>query len=207
MAKNFAALAFTDGVKAIQEKLGSRPNYARMERETYTDGLTENEVIFIAERDSFYMASIGENEFPYIQHRGGPKGFIKVLDKDRIGFIDFKGNMQYISVGNIGTNNNVALIMVDYPSRARLKILARAEIVELNDDPSLFQLLDLADYKFRPERMMVLHIEAYDWNCPQHITPRYTLTDIEAAFSSQRSLIAKLEAEVKDLKTTIKALQ
>ena len=144
MAKNFAALAFTDGVKAIQEKLGSRPNYARMERETYTDGLTENEVIFIAERDSFYMASIGENEFPYIQHRGGPKGFIKVLDKDRIGFIDFKGNMQYISVGNIGTNNNVALIMVDYPSRARLKILARAEIVELNDDPSLFQLLDLA---------------------------------------------------------------
>jgi predicted pyridoxine 5'-phosphate oxidase superfamily flavin-nucleotide-binding protein len=200
MAKNFAALAFTDAVKAMQERLGSRASYARMEKDTYVDGLTENEIDFIAQRDSFYMASFGENQFPYVQHRGGPKGFVKVLDEKRIGFIDFRGNMQYISVGNIATNNNVALVMVDYPAKARLKVLARAEIVELKDDPGLYDLLDLSEYKFKPERMMVLNIEAYDWNCPQHITPRYTVEDIEEAFAGQRVHIAKLEAEVRELK-------
>lgn len=204
MAKNFAAIAFTDQVKEIQEKLGSRASYARMERDTYVDGFTENEIAFIAERDSFYMASIGENGYPYIQHRGGPKGFLKVLDANRLAFIDFKGNMQYISVGNIATNNNIALIMIDYPARARLKIYARAEIVELKDDPSLYDLLDLENYKFRPERIMVLHVEAYDWNCPQHITPRYTLEDIDNAFASQRSYISKLETEIKELKQKLK---
>lgn len=204
MVKNFAALAFTEAVKAMQEKTGSRASYARMERDTYVDGLTKNEIAFISQRDSFYMASIGENNFPYIQHRGGPKGFVKVLDAKRIGFIDFRGNMQYISVGNIATNNNVALIMVDYPSRTRLKILAKAEIVELKDDPELYELLDLDDYKFKPERMMVFHVEAYDWNCPQHITPRYTVEDIEEAFAGQRELIAELQAEVKVLKQKLK---
>ena len=204
MAKNFAALAFTREVKEMQEKMGSRSAYARMERDTYVDGLTENEIEFIAERDSFYMASIGKNDFPYIQHRGGPKGFLKVLDSKRLGFIDFKGNMQYITVGNIATNNNVALIMVDYPSRSRLKILAKAEIIELKNDPALYNLLDLADYKFKPERMVVLNIEAYDWNCPQHITPRYTVADIEEAFSAHRNQISQLEAEVKVLKQKLK---
>jgi len=204
MAKNFATLAFTKEVKEMQERMGSRSSYARMEKDTYVDGLTENEIDFIAERDSFYMASIGKNDFPYIQHRGGPKGFLKVLDSKRIGFIDFKGNMQYITVGNIATNNNVALIMVDYPSRSRLKILAKAEIVELKNEPSLYDLLDLKDYKFRPERMMVLNIEAYDWNCPQHITPRYTVADIEEAFASQRDQITQLQSEVKDLKQKLK---
>ena len=200
MAKNFAALAFTDTIKAIQEKTGSRASYARMERDSYVDGLTENEIGFIAQRDSFYLASIGENNFPYIQHRGGPKGFLKVLDAKRIGFIDFRGNMQYISTGNIATNNNVALIMVDYPARARLKILAKAEIVGLIDDPSLYDLLDLDDYKFKPEHMMIFNIEAYDWNCPQHITAKYTVEDIEEVFAGQLDHIAKLEAEVKKLK-------
>ncbi len=205
MAKNFASLAFTDAVKEMQKKMGSRKSYARMERETYVDGLTENEIDFIVQRDSFYMASIGENVFPYIQHRGGPKGFVKVLDAKRIGFIDFKGNVQYISVGNIATNNNVALIMVDYPGRTRLKILAKAEIVELKNDDSLFEFLDLGEYKFRPERMMVLHIEAYDWNCPQHITPRYTVKDIETAFAPQRNQIIALQNEVKELKAKLSA--
>lgn len=200
MAKKIASLAITDAVKEKQEKMDSRKSYARMERETYIDGLTENEMDFISEQRSFYLATIGENGFPYIQHRGGPKGFVKVLDEKRIGFIDFKGNMQYISVGNIATNNNVALIMVDYPSRTRLKILAKAEIVELKDNPSLSDALDSGEYKYRSERMMVLHVEAYDWNCPQHITPRYTVEDIEAAFVPQRAYITKLEAEVKELK-------
>jgi uncharacterized protein len=203
MAKNYGALAFTDTVKALQEKLGSRTSYARMERDTYVDGLTENEIDFIAGRDSFYMASFGENGYPYIQHRGGPKGFVKVLDPKRIGCMDFRGNMQYISVGNIATNNNVSLIMVDYPARARLKIYARASVIELTDDPDLYRLLDLDEYKFRPERMMLFDIEAYDWNCPQYITPRYTLEDIEAAFASQRDEITKLEAEIERLQAAI----
>lgn len=206
MAKNFAAIAFTDAVKATQEKLGSRSGYARMERDIYVDGLTENEIDFIAKRDSFYMASIGENNFPYIQHRGGPKGFLKVLDAKRIGFIDFRGNRQYISTGNIATNNNVALIMVDYPARARLKILAKAEIVGLIDDPSLYDLLELDDYKFKPEQMMIFNIEAYDWNCPQHITPRYTVEDIEEAIAGQRNYLAKLETEVEELKLKLKGV-
>jgi predicted pyridoxine 5'-phosphate oxidase superfamily flavin-nucleotide-binding protein len=132
--------------------------------------LGKYEQSFIAQRDSFYMATSGENGFPYIQHRGGPKGFLKVLDENRLGFIDFKGNMQYISVGNLMTNNKVSLFMVDYPNKRRLKLYAKAEIVELNDNPELLQNLDLEDYKFQPERMMVFNIEAFDWNCPQHIT-------------------------------------
>jgi len=204
MAKNFASIAFTDEIKALQEKYGSRKSYARMEKEVYQEGLTENEIAFIAGRDSFYMATMGESGFPYIQHRGGPKGFIKVLDAKRIGFIDFKGNMQYVSVGNIAGNNKVALIMVDYPSRTRLKIYARAEITELDDDPALYELLDLSEYKFRPERMMILHIEAYDWNCPQHITPRYTVEEIEEAFAEQKNYTSKLEAEIISLKQKLK---
>jgi len=204
MAKNFAAIAFTDAVKAMQEKLGSRSSYARMERDTYVDGLTENEIDFIAQRDSFYMASIGGNNFPYIQYRGGPKGFLKVLDARRIGFIDFRGNMQYISTGNIATNNNVALIMVDYPLKIRLKILAKAEIVDLKDDPALYDLLAPDEYKFKPERIIVFNIEAYDWNCPQHITPRYTVEDIQEAFAVQRDYIVKLEARIKDLKLKLR---
>ena len=160
MAKNYPALAFTDAVKKIQEKSGSRNSYARMERDTYVDGLTENEIQFISNMDSFYLATISENGYPYIQHRGGPKGFLKVLDKKRIGFIDFRGNMQYISIGNMATNNNAAIIMVDYPARARLKILAKASVIELKDDAALYDLLDLKDYQFRPERMMVFDIEA-----------------------------------------------
>ena len=111
---------------------------------------------------------------------------MKILDKKRIGFIDFKGNMQYISAGNIITNKNVSLIMVDYPARARLKIYAKAEMLELNDNPALYDALYLNEYNFRPDRTMVLHIEAYDWNCPQHITPRYTVEEIEAAFTAQQ---------------------
>jgi len=204
MANSFAEIAFTDAVKDMQQKLGSRSAYARIERNTYEDGLTENEIGFIAQRDSFYLATIGENSFPYIQHRGGPKGFLKVLDTKRIGIIDFRGNMQYISIGNIFTNNNVALIMVDYPARERLKILAKAEIIELKDDPVLYELLAPKDYKFRPERLMIFNIEAYDWNCTQHITPRYTLEEIQEAFAGQQNVISKLEAEIKELKLKLR---
>ncbi|AEW00541.1 pyridoxamine 5'-phosphate oxidase [Niastella koreensis] len=204
MAENFASLAFTDTVKELQAKYGSRSSYARMERSTYVDGLTKNEVDFIEQRDSFYLASIGENHFPYIQHRGGPKGFLKVLDPQSIGCIDFRGNMQYISVGNIMTNNNVSLIMVDYPSKARLKVLAKAEIVEIKDAPALYESLSPGGYKFSPERIMVFHVEAYDWNCQQHITPRYTLDDVQAAFSKQKAYIDDLESKIKQLQQKLR---
>lgn len=204
MAKNFAEIAFTDAVKKLQEKHGSRNGYERMEKFSEVNGLTNQEMFFVENRDSFYLASIGTNEYPYIQHRGGPKGFLKVLDSKRLGFIDFAGNKQYVSVGNMATNNNVSLIMIDYPTRARLKIFAKAEVVELKDNLELYELLDLDDYKFRPERMMVFHIEAYDWNCPQHIIPRYTIDEIETAFSPQQEYIESLEKEIKELKKQIK---
>lgn len=204
MAKNFAEIAFTDAVKKLQEKHGSRKGYERMEKFNVVDGLTEGEISFIQNRDSFYLASIGAKEFPYIQHRGGPKGFLKVLDSKRLGFIDFTGNKQYVSVGNMETNNNISLIMIDYPSRTRLKIFAKSEVVELKDNEELYQSLDLENYKFRPERMIVFHIEAYDWNCPQHIVPRYTVKEIKQVFLRQQEYITKLEEEIKELKEKIK---
>lgn len=204
MAKNFAEIAFSDAVKELQEKNGSRKNYERMEKNQVRNGLTDNEIGFIEDRDSFYMASIGESDFPYIQHRGGLRGFVKVLDSKSLGFIDFKGNMQFISVGNIATNNNVALIMVDYPTKTRLKIYAKAEIVELKYNPTLYDLLNLENYEFRPNRMIILHIEAFDWNCPQHITSRYTYEEVEEVFTSQKAVITKLEKEVSVLKAQLK---
>ena len=204
MAKNFAEIAFTDAVKKLQIEHGSRSGYERMEKFSVIDGLTPNEVSFIKERDSFYLASIGVKEYPYIQHRGGPKGFLKVLDAKKIGFIDFTGNKQYVSVGNMATNTKVSLIMIDYPSRTRLKIFAKAEVVALKDNVELYELLDLDAYTFRPERMIVFHIEAYDWNCPQHIMPRYTTQEIKKAFLPQQAYIEALEKEIKELKGKIK---
>lgn len=197
---NYAEIAFSDVAKKFQEKAGSRASYARMEKQDVTDSLTENEIEFISDRDSFYLSTVGENGFPYIQHRGGPKGFLKVLDKDRLGFIDFQGNKQFISTGNISTNPKVALLLMNYAAKVRLKIFAEAELVELKDRPELFSQLNLSDYKFKPERMMIFHVRAFNWNCPQHITPRYTLDEIEEAFESQKQHVRGLEEEIKLLK-------
>ncbi len=204
MAKNYATLAFTDAVKALQELHGSRRTYARVAESRQNNGLSEQEIVFITERDSFYLSSIGENGYPYIQHRGGPSGFIKVLDANTLGIVDFEGNKQYISVGNLQTHPQVALIMVDYPRQARLKLYANARVVELKDDPALFQQLAPADYPHRPERMILFEIQAYDWNCPQHITPRYTLGEIQAAFAPQQTYLEALEREVLELRATQK---
>ena len=202
---NYSALAFTDAIKKIQEKLGSRESYDRVEKMSYVDGLTDYERSFISQMDSFYLASYGENGFPYIQHRGGPKGFIKVINDTTIGIVDFTGNRQYISVGNITNNPKVALIMVSYPLRARLKIYAEAEIVEISEDHNLYQFLKPGDYKFKPERMMIFTIKAYDWNCPQHITPKFSVAEIEELVEPQRKYIDTLEQEIKDLKEKLAA--
>ena len=200
---NYSQLAFTDAIKKIQEEVGSRSTYDRMEKMSVVDGLTDNEINFIGDRDSFYMASFGENEYPYIQHRGGPAGFIKVIDNKTIGIVDFVGNRQYISTGNISKNEKVALILLSYPQRARLKIYANAKIVDLEENEELYNLLKPTDYKFKPERMMIFEIQAYDWNCPQHITPRYTTEEIEEALLPQREYIKNLENKIKELESKL----
>jgi predicted pyridoxine 5'-phosphate oxidase superfamily flavin-nucleotide-binding protein len=140
-----------------------------------SDRLTDNEVAFIAARDSFYIASVSESGWPYVQHRGGPAGFLKTLDDKTLGFADFRGNRQYISLGNVAANDRVSLILVDYPIRARLKLLARMQARDLVDELDIGRRLTVPGYKGKPERAFVLHLESFDWNCPQHIVPRYTL--------------------------------
>jgi predicted pyridoxine 5'-phosphate oxidase superfamily flavin-nucleotide-binding protein len=199
---NYSKLAFTEGIKAIQERMGSRNTYERVEKVSYKEGLSSVESGFVGQMDSFYMASYGENEFPYIQHRGGPKGFVKVIDHQTIGIVDFSGNRQYISVGNIEKNPKVSLIFLSYPMRARLKIYAEAEVVQISDNPDLYDLLKPEDYKFRPERMLVFHVKAYDWNCPQHITPRFTELELQPMLEEQQTYIRKLEEEIRVLKSS-----
>jgi uncharacterized protein len=197
---NYAKLAFSEAIQKLQEKYGSRPNYARMEKMGDRVGLDSQEMQFIAQIDSFYMASIGENGFPYIQFRGGPKGFLKVLDEERIAFLDFRGNMQFISLGNLTKNNRVALILLDYPSKTRLKIYAEAQVLALEENLELAEKLKIENYKAKPERIIVLKIKAFDWNCQQHISPRYTVAQIQEVFEAQQAYIQQLEEELKKLK-------
>ncbi|RDC66189.1 pyridoxamine 5'-phosphate oxidase family protein [Adhaeribacter pallidiroseus] len=204
---NYSQLAFSDAVKELQQKFGSRHIYERVEKYHVVDGLTANKKKFIAEQDHFYLATIGENGYPYIQHRGGSKGIVKVLNDETLAFVDFSGNRQYISVGNIETNPQVALIMVSYPHRARLKVYAQAKVVSLTDEPELFAQIDPADYKHRPERILVLTVQAYDWNCPQHITPRYTAEELEPAFAAQRQRLADMEAKNEKLTAELEKLK
>ncbi len=178
MNQNFTKLAFTDSVKKIQEQQGSRKSYARMEISGDKYVLTDREIPFIKSRDSFYMATVGENGWPYVQYRGGAIGFLKVIDSTTLGFADFRGNMQYISTGNINSNSRASLFLIDYPSRQRLKIWAESKVVEADDDQELLKKLIVPDYEAKIERMIVFNILAYDWNCSQHITQRYTTEEI-----------------------------
>jgi predicted pyridoxine 5'-phosphate oxidase superfamily flavin-nucleotide-binding protein len=171
--KNFTDIAFTESVKEIQRANGSRNNYLRM-GEMEMNQLTPNEEAFIANQNMFYMSTVGENGWPYVQFRGGPKGFLKVLSSTQIGFADFKGNMQYISTGNLSVNNKVALILMDYTKKQRLKIWAETEIVKVYDE-RLVDNLVADDYPAKIERFILMNIKAYDWNCPQHITQRFTI--------------------------------
>lgn len=175
MARNYTKIAFTENVKAVQEHYGSRSSAAKVEQWDMDDmHLSDREAYFIAARDSFYMATVGQDGWPYVQFRGGPKGFLKVLSDTQLGYADFRGNLQYISVGNLRGDDRVSLFLMDYPHRQRLKILARASVVDARDDPELIGKLIVPDYKAKIERAIVFDIEGFDWNCPQHITPRFT---------------------------------
>jgi predicted pyridoxine 5'-phosphate oxidase superfamily flavin-nucleotide-binding protein len=201
MTNQFTKLAFTDAVKEIQELMGSRKGYARLEQGPIeNDTLSQDEMEFIAARDSFYMASVSETGWPYIQHRGGPKGLLKVLSERQIAFADFSGNRQYISAGNISKNDRVAMILVDYPSRTRLKILGRAKNIDASSDPQLISSLSTPGYKAKIERAFVIDIEAFDWNCPQHIVPRWTAEEIQEGMMPLRQRIQDLEEELRQLK-------
>jgi uncharacterized protein len=201
MAQHFGSLVFTPVVKALQEKYGSRRQYARMEGGgTSRDRLGPDEAAFIAERDSFYMATTGSTGWPYVQHRGGPKGFLKVIDDSRVAFADFRGNRQYVSTGNLATDNRVAIIMVDYPRQARLKILGRAEVFEGEQASEWIERLRDSGYKAVIERVYVIQVEAFDWNCPQHITPRFTADQIQEALAPFELRMQELERENKKLR-------
>lgn len=180
MNQNFTKLTFTESVKKAQEKYGSRKIYQKMDEvgpDQYR--LFHRETSFIEGRDSFYMSTVSETGWPYVQFRGGPKGFLKVIDQETLGYADFKGNMQYISTGNINALGKAALILLDYPTRSRLKIWAETEILDPEQHPELLEKLTMKDYKAKIERLVIFHIKAYDWNCPQHITPRYTMEEIK----------------------------
>ena len=175
MAKSFTELTFTDSVRKEQEKFGSRPAYERMEKKTsFRNKIGFQEELFIAARDSFYMSSVGKDGWPYVQFRGGPPGFLKILGENLLAYADFKGNGQYISSGNLKDSDKVMLFFMDYPNKKRLKVWARAEVFYADEKPELLSKLIIPEYKATIERVITYKVEAFDWNCPQHITPRYT---------------------------------
>ncbi|QQS40384.1 MAG: pyridoxamine 5'-phosphate oxidase family protein [Acidobacteriota bacterium] len=201
MSHKFFDLTFTESVKAAQERYGSRKSYARREGgEPDFQGLTDSERLFIGERDGFYMATVNQDLQPYIQFRGGKKGFLKVLDPETLGFADFRGNMQYISVGNLKANDKAALFLMDYAAKRRLKILSRVEVLDAAKAPEVIGKLADIDYEATIERAMILHVEAFDWNCPQHITERYTLDEIKAVSAPLFERIETLKEEIRILK-------
>ncbi|MFA6052607.1 MAG: pyridoxamine 5'-phosphate oxidase family protein [Methylobacter sp.] len=197
MAMAFSEITFTSSVKAAQSLYGSREKNSRFESaQDARNRLTDQEAEFITQRDSFYQATVSETGWPYVQHRGGPKGFLKVLDERTIGFADFRGNVQYLSVGNLNANNRISLILMDYTNRQRLKIWGRARIVHDSEAPDLIAQLEVPSYRARVERGIVIHVEAYDWNCPQHITPRYSRAEVDQLMAPLLEEISELKAQL-----------
>jgi predicted pyridoxine 5'-phosphate oxidase superfamily flavin-nucleotide-binding protein len=197
MGHKFADIVFTDAVRETQRLQGSRSAYSRLDSDVDSNHLLgEDEAEFIVDRDSFYMASISETGWPYVQHRGDPAGFIKVVDEKTLTFADFAGNRQYVSAGNFTKDDRVSLFFMDYLNRRRLKLLGTVSVIDPGNS-KLLASLENNNYRARVEWGFVIHIEAFDWNCPQHITPRYTKTQVEA-------LISSLLVENKELKNKVK---
>lgn len=196
MSYGFLDIATTPSVRAAQAEMGADRQWAAFEGDREFDRFTRNEAAFIAARDSFYMGSVSEDGWPYVQHRGGPAGFLKLLDERTLAFADYRGNRQYISTGNLAANDRACLILMDYPRRMRLKIYAHVEKLSLDADPALTELVLDPGYKARPERIFRLRLAAFDWNCPQHITPRFTEREIEQAVRPLHERIAELEKTI-----------
>ena len=197
MGHRFAEIAFTPAVQAQQEKHGSRASYARMSGgEPTHDKLGPKEVEFVEARDGFYLASVSETGWPYVQFRGGRPGFLRALDERTLAWADFRGNRQYVSVGNVHGDDRVALILMDYANRRRLKLLGHAELRDVGADDGLAARLAVPGYEATVERAVVVRVAGFDWNCPQHITPRFTLEEIEHAVTPLRERVAELEAKL-----------
>jgi uncharacterized protein len=207
VAYGFLDIASTPSVKAAQAANGSGDYWANFHRQRTYDRFTDAEAQFIAQADTFFIATVSESGWPYVQHRGGPPGFLRMLDDKTLAFLDFRGNRQYISLGNLAGNDRASLILMDYANRRRLKIYARIEVKDLSIEVELAEKLALPGYKAKPERAFLLHLEAFDWNCPQHITPRFTEADVEASFAPVRERLEQLVAENRTLREKLANLQ
>lgn len=209
MAQNYIRTLFTDAARALQQQAGSRGTYARMEEggDGSPDLLGKKEAMFLAARDSFYIASVTADGWPYVQHRGGSAGFLKLLDGNRVAFADYPGNKQYISTSNLQAEPRVSLFLMDYPNRRRLKILGKANIVEPDEDPALLASLINPEDKTVVERIYVIEVIGFDWNCPQYITPRFTEAEIAAAVGPLTAELEQLRSEVAELRATKDSLK
>jgi len=203
MPYDFLDIAATPAVRAAQEANGSGEFWANFAGARSSDRFTSAEVAFIAERDSLYIATVSESGWPYVQHRGGPPGFIRVLDDRTIAIPDFRGNRQYVSLGNLASNARAALILMDYPNRRRLKIYAHIEARDLAADLELAARLTTPGYRAKVERALLLHLAAFDWNCPQHITPRFSEAELAPALAPLRARLEALEAENEALRARL----
>ena len=197
MPDRYLEIATTDAVKQLQERWGSRGTYGRLESgPDRHHQLGPEEIAFIEAQDSFFLASINEAGWPYVQHRGGPPGFLKILGENQLGFPDFKGNRQYLSFGNLLRNPKVSLFLIDYPARTRLKIFGRATLVEGDALPRELRELSAPENNAKVERGIVIQVEAFDWNCPKYIVPRYTLDQV-------RGIVEPLVKRINDLETEL----
>ena len=203
MSYGFLDVAVTPSVRAVQAKMGADRIWQDFKGHREFDHFTENEAAFIADRDSFYMATVSETGWPYVQHRGGPRGFLRLVDDCTLAFADYRGNRQYISTGNLAADDRTCLFLMDYPHRARLKIYAHVETLAVDDDPDLTALVTMPDYKAKLERIFRLHLETFDWNCQQHITPRFTEPEIAEAVHSLRDRLVQLESENAELRARL----
>ncbi|GAB4522828.1 MAG: pyridoxamine 5'-phosphate oxidase family protein [Amphiplicatus sp.] len=205
MTRAYYDIAFTEAVLAAQRRMGSAESYAKFLRPDAPpqDALGEAESAFIAECDGFYQATTSETGWPYVQFRGGTPGFIRALDAKTLAYADFRGNRQYLSVGNLSANDRVALFFMDYANRRRLKIFGRARMIEAADDPALVARLFTPGYRARPERAVVIAVAGFDWNCPQHIPQRFTIEELQSALAPLREEMEALRAENAALKEAL----
>src|SRR5512132_4622841 len=200
MPYGFLDIAVTPSVRAAQAAMGVDQHWQQFKGERTFDKLTPNEAAFIADRNSFYMATVSETGWPYVQHRGGPRGFLKLVDDHTLAFADYRGNRQYISTGNLAADDRASLFLMDYARRARLKIYAHVETLALDDDPDLTALVTVPDCKAKLERIFRLRLETFDWNCQQHITQRFTEQEVTEAVGPLRERLAQLESENAELR-------
>ena len=207
MAHRFAELMFSPAAKALQEASGSRASYARLAGPdaSANDQFGPRETGFIGARDSFYMASATPDGWPYVQHRGGPPGFLRVLDSRTLGFAEYPGNKQFVSLGNLATDDRVSLFLMDYPNRRRLKVLGHARRINADHEPALVARIVGQDQSSSAVAILVT-LEGFDWNCPQYITPRYTEAELTAVLAPVRARIAALEQENASLRHASAAL-